>query len=374
MSNKRDFYEILGVEKTASAQEIKKAYRKVAMKYHPDRNPDDAEAENRFKEAAEAYEVLSDEQKKARYDRFGHAGMGGMGGGGGGFQNAEDIFSQFGDIFGDIFGGGGRSRGGGGGGRTVRRGSNLRVRVKLTLEEVANGANKKIKVKKLVPAEGVQFTTCSNCGGSGQVRRVQSTFLGQMQTVAPCGTCGGSGQMVGQRPPGVDGQGLIRKEEVVEVNIPGGVESDMQLSVRGKGNAGPMNGPAGDLIILIEVLKHEHFERQGQDIIYNLPITFVDAALGTSIEVPTLEKPVKIKIPAGTQPGKVFRLRDKGLPSVSSYGKGDLLVAINVFVPRKVSDKERQILEQLRDVDSFQPGEAEKNDKGFFDKMRDMFG
>ncbi|MCL4116050.1 UNVERIFIED_CONTAM: hypothetical protein GTU68_003727 [Idotea baltica] len=266
------------------------------MKYHPDRNPDDKSAEDRFKEAAEAYEVLSDEQKKARYDRFGHAGMEGMGGGGG-FSNAEDIFSQFGDIFGDIFGGGGARGGfgGGGRGRTVRRGSNLRVRVKLTMNEIANGANKKIKVKKLVPADG-------------------------------------------------------------------------------KGNAGPMNGPAGDLIILIEELPHEHFERRGQDIIYNLPIAFADAALGTSVEVPTLEKTVKIKIPAGTQPGKVFRLRDKGLPSINSYGKGDLMVAINVFVPKKINDKERELLEQLRTAESFQPGEAEKNDKGFFDRMRDMFG
>ncbi len=373
MSNKRDFYEILGVDKNASAQEIKKAYRKVAMKYHPDRNPDDKEAEERFKEAAEAYEVLSDEQKKARYDRFGHAGVGGPGGGGG-FHNAEDIFSQFGDIFGDFFGGGGGRRSGGSRGRTVRRGSNLRVRVKLSLEEIVNGAHKKIKVKKLVPADGVKFTTCTNCGGTGQVRRVQSTFLGQMQTVAPCGNCGGTGQMVGNRPPGVDEQGLIRKEEIVEIDIPGGVEEGMQLSVRGKGNAGPMGGPAGDLIILIEEIPHEHFVRQEKNIIYNLQISFADAALGTSVEVPTLDKTVKIKIPAGTQPGKIFRLRDKGLPDINGYGKGDLLVAVNIFVPKKVNERERQLLEQLRESDGFTPNENDPKDKGFFDKMRDMFG
>ncbi len=378
MSSKRDYYEVLGVDKNASQQEIKKAYRKVAMKYHPDRNPNDKDAEERFKEAAEAYEVLSDEQKKARYDRFGHAGMGGMGGGG--FSNAEDIFSQFGDIFGDIFGGGrggggfGGFGGGGGRGRTVRRGSNLRVRVKLTMEEIANGAHKKIKVKKLVPADGVQYTTCTNCNGTGQVRRVQSTFLGQMQTVSPCGRCGGTGQMVGQKPPGADENGLIRKEEIVEIDIPAGVEEGLQLSVRGKGNAGPMNGPAGDLIILIEEQPHEHFERRGQDIIYNLPIAFADAALGTMVEVPTLEKNVKIKIPAGTQPGKIFRLRDKGLPAINSYNKGDLLVAVNVFVPKKISDRERELLEELRTAKSFHPGEAEKKDKGFFDRMRDVFG
>jgi len=367
--SKRDYYEILGVSKGSSQQEIKKAYRKVALKYHPDRNPDDKAAEEKFKEAAEAYEILSSEEKRARYDRFGH-NLGGHGPGGGGFTNAEDIFNQFGDIFGDFFGGGfgGATRSHGG-----RRGSNLRVRVKLTLEEISAGVNKKIKVKKLVAADGVEFTTCSTCRGSGQVRQVQSTFLGQMQTVSACPACGGTGKSIGRRPAGADENGLIRKDEVIEIDIPAGVEEGMQLSVRGKGNSAPMGGSPGDLIILIEEGPHEHLKRNGQNVIYPLNISFIDAALGTTVEVPTIGGKAKIKVPAGTQAGKIFRLRNKGLPAVNSYGKGDQLIFLNIWTPKTLTNSERKTLESLRDSENFQP-QITSNEKSGFDKFKDFMG
>ena len=357
MSGKRDFYEILGLSKGASEAEIKKAYRKLALKYHPDKNPGDSEAEEKFKEAAEAYEVLSNKEKRARYDQFGHAGMGGAAGGGG-FgghgMSMDDIFSQFGDIFGSAFGGGG---GGFGGGQQQRRmrGSNLRIRVKLNLSEIANGVRKKIKVNKLVNAEGSTYTTCKTCAGTGRVTRVTSTFLGQMQTQSTCPSCGGDGQTVEKRAPGSDANGQIRKEEVIEIDIPAGVEEGMQLTVRGKGNDGPKGGVPGDLIVLVEEVKHDHLQREGQNLHYDLFLNFADMALGTSTEIPTVDGKAKIKIPAGTEAGKILRLRGKGLPGVNSYGNGDLLVHVNVWTPKNLSSEEKDLLEKLRNAPNFQP-------------------
>jgi len=369
--SKRDYYEVLGVRKGASAEEIKKAYRKMAIKYHPDKNPDDAEAEAKFKEAAEAYEVLSNAEKKAQYDRFGHAGMSGAGGFGGQHMNMEDIFESFGDIFGGAFGG----FGGGGGQRQrggARRGSNLRVRVKLTLEDIANGVEKKIKVNKLVQAEGVEYSTCSTCGGSGRVMRVTQTFLGQMQTASTCNVCGGTGKTISKSKAGVMPDGLERKETVLSIEIPPGVEEGMQLSDRGKGNDGPMGGPAGDLLVVIEEEKHEHFTREGSNLHYDLYLNFVNAALGTSIEVPTLTGKAKIKIAAGTHSGKTLRLKSKGLPSVNSYGTGDLLVHINLWTPQNLSSEEKKLLEKLRDSENFIPN-LKGNEKGFVNRMKEFF-
>lgn len=373
---KRDYYEVLGVDKSADTNTIKKAYRKIAMKYHPDKNPDNKEAEEKFKEAAEAYEVLSDDDKKARYDRYGHAGVDGNAGfGGRGGMTMDDIFSQFGDIFGDsgspfegFFGGGGRSSARGRG----QKGSNLRIKVALSLEEIAKGVKKKIKVNKLVQAEGVKYEPCSGCGGSGYVRQVRTTFLGQMQTTAACPQCGGAGQRVKERPKGADADGLIRKEEIIELEIPAGVEAGMQLSMRAKGNAGKGGGPAGDLLINIEEKTHENFSRDGQNIVHDLFLNFADAALGTSVEVPTLEGKVKIKVPAGTQAGKIFRLRGKGLPSVQSYGTGDQLINVNIWTPKKLTGEEERLLMQLRDMPNFKPNPG-KEEKGFFERMKDYF-
>jgi molecular chaperone DnaJ len=369
---KRDYYEVLGVSKNAAADEIKKAYRRLAIKYHPDKNPDNAEAEEKFKEAAEAYEVLSNQEKRQQYDQFGHAGMGNRGFGGGG-MNMDDIFSQFGDIFGDgspfesFFGGGGRSRS-----RGVA-GSNIRIRVKLTLKEIANGTEKKVKYKRMTVAKGVSFKTCPTCNGSGAVRRVTNTILGQMQTTSTCNTCNGSGKVVSERPAGVGADGLVGEEEFVELKIPAGVEEGMQLSVSGKGNAAPGGtGPNGDLLVQIEEIEDEHLKRDGQNVLYVEDISFVDAALGTSIEVPTVEGRAKIKVEAGTQSGKILRLKGKGLPSINSYGKGDQLVKINVFTPTKLSSEEKATLEQLRDADNFKP-KAGQTDKSFFGKMREFF-
>ncbi len=367
---KRDYYEVLGVSKSASKDEIKKAYRKLAIKYHPDKNPGDHEAEDKFKEAAEAYEVLSNDEKKAKYDRFGHAGMGGAGGFGGQGMNMEDIFEHFGDIFGGAFG-----FGGGGGGRgepRMRRGSNLRVRVKLTLEEIANGAEKKIKVNKLVQAEGVEYATCSTCGGSGRVTRVTQTFLGQMQTASACPNCQGTGKQIKSSKAGVLPDGLERKEVIIPIEIPAGVEEGMQLSVRGKGNDGPMGGPAGDLLVLIEEVPHEHFSRDGNNLHYDLYLNFADAALGESYEIPTISGKAKIKIAAGTHSGKILRLKGKGLPSVNGYGTGDLLVHVNVWTPQDLSSEEKKMLEQLKTSGNFRPNPT-GNEKGFFSKMKEFF-
>lgn len=384
---KRDYYEVLGVSKSSTADDIKKAYRKLAVKYHPDKNPDNKEAEEKFKEAAEAYEVLSNADKKARYDQFGHAGMGGAAGGGygggyGGGMNMNDIFEQFGDIFGGAFGGGGFGGGSSRGrGRTVNRGSNIRIKVKLTLEEVLNGVTKKIKVNKYILCDtchgsggknGSKGTTCQTCKGSGQVAQVTNTFLGRMQTITTCPTCNGEGQTIVDKCTSCHGDGVVRGEEVIDVKLPAGLEEGMQLSLSGKGNMGARNGVAGDLLIVIEEEEHEHFKRDGQNIIYPLYLNFIDAALGTSIEIPTLEGKAKIKIEAGTQSGKILRLKSKGLPSTNAYGRGDLLVDVNVWTPKKLSSDEKKLLEKLRSSENFKPNPG-KEDKSFFSRMKEMF-
>jgi molecular chaperone DnaJ len=368
MSQKRDYYEVLGVSKNATEAEIKKAYRKLALKYHPDKNPDDAAAEDKFKEAAEAYEILSNAEKKQRYDQYGHAGLGGGFGGGG--MNMDDIFSQFGDIFGGGFGGG--SFGGSRGGARAARGTNLRVKMKLSLQEIAEGVHKKIKVNKLVNAKGVTFTTCSTCNGSGRIMRVAQTFLGAMQTQATCNVCQGAGKRIDKKPSEADHNGLVRQEDVIEVDIPAGVMEGMQLSVQGKGNAGPFDGIPGDLIVVIEEIPSEDLRRDGEHLHYDAYVNFVDAVLGQSIEIPTVSGKAKIKIEAGTQSGKVLRLKGKGLPVLQSYGTGDLFVHINVWTPKKVSKEEKEILEKLRESENFKPT-PDHNDKGFFQRMKDMF-
>ena len=379
MSAKRDYYEVLGLSKSASDAEIKKAYRKLAIKYHPDKNPGDAQAEANFKEAAEAYEVLSDSQKRARYDRYGHAGMSGAAGGGpggfGGGMSMDDIFDQFGDIFGGAFGGGGGFGGfggRGGGGRRVFKGSNLRIRVKLTLEEIAKGATKKLKIKRLVPADGVSFNTCNTCGGRGQVNRVTNTILGQMQTASTCPTCNGLGKTISKKPAGADEHGMIRKDDLVEVKIPAGVAEGMQLKVAGKGNAGPLDGVNGDLLVQIEEVPHDELQRDGQNLHYELYISMPDAVLGTKMEIPTVDGKARIKLDPGTQSGKILRLRNKGLPSVDSYGTGDLLVHVNVWTPKNVEGKYKKMFEQMQSEDSFNP-KPDRSDKSFFDKVKEMF-
>ncbi len=386
--SKRDYYEILELSKNATAEEIKKAYRQKALKYHPDKNPGDTEAEEKFKESAEAYEVLSNPEKKARYDRYGHAGLGNGGGGyGGGFGGGmcmEDIFSQFGDIFGGAFGGGfggGGFSGGASRGRRVNKGSNLRIKVKLTLEEILKGVEKKIKVSKYISCksckgngskEGNSFRTCSTCNGSGRVTRVTNTFLGQMQTTSSCPSCGGEGQIITEKCNTCFGNGIVKDEEVITINIPAGVGEGMQMSMSGKGNAAARGGVPGDLIVLIEEIRHEHLIRDGNNLLYDHYISFPEAALGTTIEVPTLEGKARIKIEPGTQSSKVLRLKGKGLPSVNAYGRGDLLVNINVWTPQNISKEEKQILEKLAKSDSFVP-KPQKTDKSFFERMKDYF-
>jgi molecular chaperone DnaJ len=390
---KRDYYEILGVGKSANADEIKKAYRKIALKYHPDRNPGDKDAEEHFKEAAEAYDVLSNPDKKARYDRYGHAGMGGAASGGGGFggggMNMEDIFSNFGDVFGDdVFGSffGGGQRGGGGGRRQGTRGANLRVKLKMDYAEIANGANKKIKVKKYVPCntcsgsgakDKSSVQTCSGCGGSGQVRRVTQTFLGQMQTVTTCPTCNGEGTQITAKCGSCKGEGRVYGEETLNLDIPAGVHDGMQLSMGGAGNAGERGGPSGDLLIVIEEEKHPQLKRVENDVVYQLYLSFPEVVLGTQVEVPTIEGKAKIKIPAGTQGGKIFRLKGKGFPAFQSYDKGDELIEVNVWSPQNLSDEEKNMLEKLSNSPNFKPGPDAKNmkeDRSFFDKIKDAFG
>lgn len=384
--SKRDYYEVLGVAKGASADEIKKSYRKVAMQFHPDRNPGDKAAEEKFKEAAEAYEVLSDAEKRAQYDRYGHAGLSGNGRGGfsGGNMNMDDIFSQFGDIFGDdIFGSffsGGRRGGGGGRSRGVR-GSNLRVKIKLNYEEIAKGVSKNIKVKKYVSCttcsgsgakDKNSVQTCSTCGGSGQVRRVSNTFLGQMQTVTTCPTCNGEGSIVTAKCSVCKGEGRVYGEETVTIDIPAGVQEGMQLSVGGRGNAGERGGPPGDLIILIEEEQHPELHRDGLNVAFELHISFTDAVFGLQAEVPTIDGKAKIKIPPGTQSGKIFRLKGKGFPGVNTYERGDQLIHVNVWTPQIVSAEEKAILEKLNESANFQP-KPDKNERSFFDKVREMF-
>ena len=368
---KEDYYDILGVPKGASAAEIKKAYRKKALEYHPDKNPGDAKAEEMFKKAAEAYEVLSDPDKRAKYDQFGHAAFEGGGFGGGG-MNMEDIFSQFGDIFGSAFGGGFGGFGGFGGGQRRVKGSNLRIRVKLTLEEVANGVEKKVKVKRKLQAEGVTYKTCGTCGGSGQVTKITNTILGRMQTATTCSTCGGTGQVIDHRPSGADAQGLKVVEETVSIKIPPGVEDGMQLKVSGKGNGAPGNGVAGDLLVAIETEDHPTLKREGDNLHYDLYISISEAVLGSSKEIDTVGGKVRIKLESGIQSGKILRLRGKGIQSLNGYGSGDLLVHVNVWTPKELTREQREFFERMQSDDNFVP-KPEKSDKSFFEKVKDMF-
>ena len=370
---KQDYYEILGVSKSASKAEIKKAYRKMAIKYHPDKNPDDKGAEEKFKLAAEAYEVLSDDNKRSRYDQFGHAAFeGAQGGGGFGGMNMEDIFSQFGDIFGGGFGG--FNGFGGGGGRTARvKGSNMRIRVKLTLEEIANGVEKKVKVRRKIKADGVEYKTCSTCNGSGQEIRISNTILGRMQTSTTCSTCSGAGEVIRNRPSGSDAQGLVIKEETVSISIPAGVSEGVQLKVGRKGNEAPgKNSISGDLLVLIEEVEHEALQREGTNIHYDLYISFSDAVLGSSKEIETVSGKVKIKIDPGTQSGKILRLKGKGLPSLERYGNGDFLIHINVWTPQELNKEQRNFFEKMTADENFTPS-PNQSDKSFFDKVKDMF-
>lgn len=377
---KRDYYEVLEIDRNASETEIKKAYRKLALKHHPDKNPGDHTAEDKFKEAAEAYEVLSNPDKKGKYDRYGHAGMGGGNGGfGGGGMSMDDIFSNFGDIFGGAFGGfggGASSRG-----RNVNRGSNLRVKVKMNLQEIATGVEKKIKVNKYVSCKpcsgtgadhGSSYASCSTCHGSGHVTRVTNTFLGQMQTTATCPTCGGEGRIITKKCVHCQGNGVVRDEEIISINIPAGVAEGMQLSLNGKGNAGARSGVPGDLIVLIEEEKHNDLERDGNNLIHNLFISISEAALGAQVEVPTVDGKARMKIAPGTQPGKVLRLKGKGLPSVNAYGSGDLLINVNVWIPKELNKEERDIMEKLQNAENFAPKPTE-SEKRFFDRMREYF-
>lgn len=373
---REDFYSILGVSRGASQNDIKKAYRKKAIKYHPDKNPDDAEAEAKFKEAAEAYETLSDPDKRARYDQLGHdAYKNSQGfGGGGGHMNMDDIFSQFGDIFGGAFGGGFGGFGGfgGGGGRRRVKGSNLRVRLNLTLEEIAHGAEKKIKIKRKVQAKGTTYKTCSNCQGTGQVTRISNTILGRMQTASPCPACHGSGQMLDHRPKGADAEGMIAKEQTVTIQIPAGVVDGMQLKVTGKGNEAPGDGFPGDLLVAITEEPHESLQREGDNLHYDLYISVPDAILGSSQEIPTVNGKVRIKIDAGVQSGKTLRLRNKGIPSINGYGKGDLLVHVNVWTPQTLDKEQKKFFETMQENENFAPN-PEGSEKSFFERVKDMF-
>ncbi len=376
--SKRDFYEVLGVSKSAQEAEIKKAYRQLALKYHPDKNPGNKEAEEKFKEAAEAYEVLSDSEKRQRYDQFGHRGMNGGAGG----MNMEDIFSHFGDIFGEgspfesFFGGGGTR-----GGRRVNRGSNLRIKVKLTLEEISKGVEKKITLNKFIVCStcrgtGAQnsssFKTCTHCHGSGQIHKVTSTFIGQMRTTTTCPVCSGEGQVITDKCKTCHSSGVVRGEETITINIPAGVGEGMQLTMNGKGNAAERGGIPGDLLILIEEEKHPYLQRDGNNLLFDLYLNFIDAALGYTTEIPTLDGKAKIKIDPGTQGGKVLRLKGKGLPSINNYGRGDILININVWTPQQLSSEEKKTLENLRNSPNFKPNPG-KGDKSFYERMKEFF-
>ncbi len=383
---KKDYYEILGVSRDASPQEIKKAYRQKALKYHPDKNPNDNEAERKFKEAAEAYEVLSNPDKKSRYDQFGHSGLGGQQDAGGfGGMSMEDIFSQFGDIFGSAFGGDfGSSFGGGFRQQRTRRttkGSNIRIKVSLTLEEILKGVEKKLRINKYVTCNtckgtgakgGGSYHSCNTCRGMGRVTRVTNTFMGQMQTTSTCPDCGGEGQIIKEKCTSCYGNGIVKSDEILPVKIPAGVGEGMQISVNGKGNAAARGGVPGDLIILIEEVKHDKFFRDGSNLLYDHYVSFPDAILGCTTEVPTLEGKAVIKIEPGTQSGKVLRLKGKGLPSVNSPGRGDLLVNINIWTPQNLSAEERQLMQKLALSENFKP-KPKKSSRSFFEKMKDYF-
>jgi molecular chaperone DnaJ len=368
---KKDFYEILGISKGANEAEIKKAYRKKAIEFHPDKNPGNKEAEENFKIAAEAYEVLSDPQKKAKYDQYGHQafdGNGGFGGGHGG-MNMEDIFSQFGDIFGGAFGGG---FGGNSGGQRRMKGSNLRIKVKLTLEEIANGVEKKVKVKRKTQAPGVSYKTCSTCNGQGQVMRVTNTILGRMQSASTCPTCGGSGQILDKKPANADAQGMLLEDETVSIKIPAGVVDGMQLKVSNKGNDAPGNGIPGDLIVAIEEIEHEFLKREGENLHFDMYISYAEAVLGVSKDIEAVNGKVRIKLEEGIQSGKILRLKGKGIPSLNGYGSGDLLVHINVWTPKTLNKEQKLFFENNLTNENFIP-QPEKTDKSFFEKVKDMF-
>ncbi|MDP3437780.1 MAG: molecular chaperone DnaJ [Bacteroidales bacterium] len=383
---KRDYYEVLGVSKDAAAEEIKKAYRKMAIKYHPDKNPGDKQSEDKFKEAAEAYDVLSNADKKSKYDQFGHSGMSGNGGGfsGGGFS-MDDIFSQFGDIFGGHFGGfsgfGGFGSTSGRGGRRVNRGSDIRIRVKLDLKEVAHGAEKKVKINKQVSCSAcggkgakseADIKTCDTCKGAGQVTRVTQTFIGAMQTSSVCPTCNGEGKIISKPCNVCSGNGLVKEMEEIAFKIPAGVAQGMQLTVQGKGNAAKRGGVNGDLLVVIEEEAHQDLQRDGNDLIYSLFISIPDAILGVDADIPAIDGKLRIKVEPGTQSGKILRLRGKGLPDVNGYGFGDLLVYIQIWTPRKIDKNEKEQLEKMRLSESFKPN-PNKEDRNFFDRMRKIF-
>ena len=366
---KEDFYDILGISKSATAAEIKKAYRKKAIEYHPDKNPGDSKAEELFKKSAEAYEVLSDPNKKSKYDQYGHQAFeGGFGGGGG--MNMDDIFSQFGDVFGGAFGGG--FGGFGGGGQRRAKGSNLRIRVKLNLEEVAQGVEKTVKVRRKKQAEGVTYKICSTCNGQGQVTKIANTILGRMQTAATCSTCSGSGQIIDSKPKDADAQGMVVQEDTVSIQIPAGVEDGMQLKVGGKGNDAPGNGVPGDLIVAIETLEHDTLKREGDNLHYDLYISLSDAVLGTSKDIDTVSGKARIKLEPGLQSGKILRLRGKGIKSINGYGAGDLLVHVNVWTPKELNKEQKAFFEKMQGDENFEP-RPEKSDKSFFEKVKDMF-
>ena len=382
---KRDYYEVLGVSRDASADEIKKAYRQAAIKYHPDKNPGDKEAEEKFKEAAEAYDVLSNPDKKARYDQFGHEGMnagaGGFGGGfsGGGFS-MEDIFRNFGDIFGGHFGGGFSGFGGGGSERRVNRGSDLRIKVKLTLAEIVNGTTKKLKISKMVSCDKCggtgakdshSYTNCPRCGGSGYVTQVVNTFFGRTQSTSVCPECHGEGKVITAPCDKCHGEGIVKGEEVIEIKIPAGVGEGMQLSVSGKGNAARHGGVNGDLLVLIQEEKHPDLERDGNDLIYNLGITIPTALTGGAVEIPTVDGRAKVKIEPGTQAGQVLRLKGKGIPDINGYGRGDILAVVDIVVPTHLTSAEKKLVEQLAESPSFT--KAEKKRQNIFDRMRSFF-
>jgi molecular chaperone DnaJ len=381
---KRDYYEILEIPRNASEADIKKAYRQMAIKYHPDKNPNNKEAEDKFKEAAEAYEVLSNPEKRSRYDQFGHSGLGNQGGFGGGGMSMDDIFSNFGDIFESAFGGAFGGFGGGNRGgqrRRVNRGSNLRVKVSLPLEDIAKGVHKKLKISKYISCascqgtgakDGGSYTTCGTCRGTGQVTRVTNTFLGQMQTASTCPHCGGEGRTINDKCNTCMGDGIVKGEEVVEVDIPAGVTEGMSLSMSGKGNAGARGGVPGDLIILIEEQPHPTLQRDGTNLLYEHYISFPEAAVGTTIEVPTLDGKARVKLEPGVQGGKILRLKGKGIPEINSYSKGDLLVNVNVWTPQNLSREERQLMEKLAESPNFKPNPT-KRDKSFFDRMKEYF-
>ena len=366
---KEDYYKVLGIDKGASESEIKKAYRKSAIKYHPDKNPGDKDAEAKFKQAAEAYEVLGNSDKRAKYDQFGHAAFEGAGGFGSGGMNMDDIFSQFGDIFGSAFGGG---FGGFGGGQRRSKGTNVRIKGSLTISEIANGVNKKIKVKRKVQAPGTEFSTCSQCGGSGQVTQITNTILGRMQSTTTCNVCSGTGKIVSRKAPGSDSNGQILSEETVEVKIPAGVEDGMQLRVSGKGNEALSDGIPGDLLVLINELPDENLKREGNNLHYDLYISISEAVLGISKEINTVSGKVRIKLDAGIQSGKILRLRGKGLKSINGYGNGDLLVHVNVWTPKTLNKEQREFFQQMKNNEHFTPN-PDKNDKSFFEKVKDMF-